>query len=365
MKKIILSVSAYLLINFAGVAQNGLEKIIVEKYYVANAADSIDASQNGAIYPLAVGSVTYRVFADMAPDYKFIQLFGSDNHELKITTSTAFFNDPNFGPKVFQGTSLNNMKKYTTMIDSYLSIGGVANGQVGVLKIEDTDGSIGNIHGLLVNNDPSAGEPITGNGAKDGMMPGSPVVPNILGISSELDIFDQTAGDTMSVINGTIAALGGVQGITSSNTVFLGQFTTDGDFGFKFNVQLGTPTSGGSEIYVADNPVGNEILDTTLMYTSVQSVDSSLNIEGIAPVIYSIYPNPSSDFIYIDCSSDLNDEVSVVITDMKGSIIYEDLFFLGKAYSYKKIDINLLQKGAYLVRIADKRGVSTKKFLKH
>ena len=52
-------------------AQNGLENITVEKYYVSNAADA-----TGSIGVLPVGSVTYRIFADLLPGYKFQAAYG-------------------------------------------------------------------------------------------------------------------------------------------------------------------------------------------------------------------------------------------------------------------------------------------------
>lgn len=49
-------------------AQNGLKNIIVERYYVSDVADTALNSDGGT---LPVGSVTYRIYADMLPGYKF------------------------------------------------------------------------------------------------------------------------------------------------------------------------------------------------------------------------------------------------------------------------------------------------------
>ena len=40
----------------------GLEGILVERYYETDAADEANALDNGAIVPLPAGSVVYRVF---------------------------------------------------------------------------------------------------------------------------------------------------------------------------------------------------------------------------------------------------------------------------------------------------------------
>ncbi|MFM8431783.1 MAG: hypothetical protein ACKOA1_03210 [Bacteroidota bacterium] len=73
MKKALLVLS--LALNSMIVASQGLEGIVVEKYYVSDAADA--AGSSGV---LPVGSVTYRVFADLATGYNFQALYGVPDH---------------------------------------------------------------------------------------------------------------------------------------------------------------------------------------------------------------------------------------------------------------------------------------------
>jgi hypothetical protein len=169
LKNIFLGLGLSCLINTIS-AQNGLEGIIVEKYYQTNAADGANATANGAT--LAAGSVVYRVYVDMASGYKFVQMYGSANHNLKIGTSTNFFNDPNYGVATNPLTiSTTNIKKNTAMIDSWLTVGGASNSKAGVMKSEDSDGSVGNTNSLLANNAGGCyGLPITGIGSQDGMI---------------------------------------------------------------------------------------------------------------------------------------------------------------------------------------------------
>ncbi|NBP75045.1 MAG: hypothetical protein EBU61_03300, partial [Crocinitomicaceae bacterium] len=55
-----------LCLNAVAYAQ-GLQGIVVEKYYQANSADVTNANDvNGAVTPLTTGSVTYRIYVDMA-----------------------------------------------------------------------------------------------------------------------------------------------------------------------------------------------------------------------------------------------------------------------------------------------------------
>ncbi|HOZ86769.1 MAG TPA: hypothetical protein PL029_03375, partial [Bacteroidia bacterium] len=232
-KKIILGLGLALLGSFAAKSQ-GVQNIIVEKYYKADANDVANATSNGAVVPLTTNHVTYRVFVKMAPGYQLNALYGDANHPWKYTTTTAFYNDPQFGAVVGVGTSTTNVRKATAMIDSYLTMGGAANNKQGVLKIYDTDGSIGNFNSILANNPGGVyGAPINGSGAADGLMTGTVQAATAVGFSTETDIFDQTAGGTFSVNAQSIAALGGAVGTTSDNIVFIGQFTTDGIFGFQ------------------------------------------------------------------------------------------------------------------------------------
>ncbi len=342
-------------------AQQGLEGIIVEKYYVSDAADSMNAVDQLAQSALKTGSVTYRIYADLLPGYKVIQLFGLPTHPLKFNTTTAFFNDPNYGVSVYQGTSLNNTKKHTTLIDSYLTIGGVCAGQMGVLKSEDTDGTIGNNQGILTNVTAEMGLPIMGANGQDGLMPGMPIAPNILGITNELDPIDQVVGGSIQISDGAIAALGGVEGITATNYVLLGQFTTDGDFSFELNLQLATPTAGGSEVYVASLPGAGEFTDSTLTYNSNPSAgleEFTIN-EAMNNLVVS--PNPAVDQLQMNWLTQESIETyQLEVLDLEGKVI---LAFPHMTNS-EKLDIKDLQAGVYLIKVRAAHSQATQRFIK-
>ncbi|MFM8431736.1 MAG: hypothetical protein ACKOA1_02970, partial [Bacteroidota bacterium] len=243
--------------------QNGLENLIVEKYYVSTAADS--AGSSGL---LPVGSVTYRLYADLLPGYKFQAVYGVPNHNMVLSTTTTFFNNEDYGA-TSPTYSSTNARKNTVMLDSWFSAGGAASNRLGVLKSEDTDGSVGNLNGLLANNIPSIGFPLT---ARDGFAVGTPVAVTFVGLNNtgngDLGVFDGLSqiGGNFSSNNGSIAALGGSSGPTSTNRVLIGQFTTNGVFSFELNIQIGTP-SGGVQNFVSSNPIGSEIQASFLIGT--------------------------------------------------------------------------------------------------
>jgi hypothetical protein len=343
----------------------GLEGIVVEKYYVSDLEDSLNADLNGATSPLRVGSVTYRVFADLADGYNFIQMFGNSGHDLKISTTTDFYNDPNNGTVFPQNTSVVNTRKNTTLIDSWLAVGGAASGQMGVLKSEDTDGSIGNAHGVLANADASIGLPINGTGAQDGLMPGTPVIPNSLGLGASTDIFDQTPGNSFLSNGGAIAALGGVQGVTASNMVLIGQFTTDGVLNFELNIQIGTPVAGGSETYVAINPTAPELSIPSLIYTSPTS-NVGVNENSLAKANVSIFPNPTKNafsLVVVGLKEQSNNDF-YRIQDIKGSVLSKSNLTVANGKINQQVDISALPSGIYFVTISVAGKNSTHKIIK-
>ena len=167
-------------------AQNGLEKIIVEKYYISN-ADDADAS----VGTLPIGSVTYRIYVDMLPGYKFEAAYGNSNHTLTIATTTSFFNNEDRGATTPNVIASKYLKNNTVALDSWLSVGAAADVQIGVLKSDD-DGmtNLINANTVLKNNDPKMGIPLT---TQDGMIAGTPGTVTFVGLSSELDVFDATS----------------------------------------------------------------------------------------------------------------------------------------------------------------------------
>ncbi len=262
MNKLVLALGIVTM-SFLGYSQNGLEKIIVEKYYVSTAADTIGSADYGK---LPIGSVTYRVYADMLPGYRFQALYGNSDHPLKISTTTSFFNNIDRGATTANAIDSKQLKNNTVALDSWFSVGASATGQFGVLKTED-DGKINllTLNTLLKNNALAMGIPLT---EQDGNLAGSPESVTFVGINPANGIFDATSqqGDSFTTTDGAISALSGAKGPTTENRILIGQFTTDGIFTFELNIQIGTPTPGVSEKYVARNAkVGEKTIRTLIL----------------------------------------------------------------------------------------------------
>ncbi len=327
MKKINIYIILFILmLPFLSFAQ-GLEGIVVEKYYSTNAADGANATSEGAVSPLVTGSTVYRVYVDMAAGYKFSTLYGNATHNLTVNTTTNFYNDPNYGVSVNPGTiSLTNIARHTALIDSWFTTGGTCIGKAGVLKTDDTDGSVGNVQGVLANN-PGAcfGLPITGAGSQDGMLPSiatTQVTPNTLGLgvgNALLAALDQTPGNSVVITNGSIAALGGVVGPNASNRVLVGQFTTNGVFTFSLNVQIINISTNIAENYVASSPSASEFTHPTLTRT----VNTPPVVSITSPSNASSHTVGSS--ITINASATDNGTIASVAFYVDGNLLSTDL----------------------------------------
>lgn len=273
MKKILLGIITFC--NALLYAQNGLECITVEKYYVSDANDTT-ANSTGGVLP--VGSVTYRIYADMLQGYTFQAAYGVDvaptgtigtgDHELRIQTTTLFFNNEDRGATT-PGFTKSRCADNTVMLDSWLSVGAACAGNFGILKTAD-DGvaNVSNGDGVLQNADASAGIPLT---TQDGLVAGTPGTVTEVGITNDILVFDNqndgTNGPLFSTYNGSWACLGGCTGPdTADNKLLIAQITTDGILTFELNIQIGTPT-GGVQRFVARNPVGNEVMLSCLIDT--------------------------------------------------------------------------------------------------
>ncbi len=365
MKKITLLLAFSLLVLFAR-AQNGLECVEVEVYYVSNENDTIANSVGGV---LPIGSVTYRVYADMLQGYKFQAAYGVPGHELRLETTTLFFNNIDRGATSPTFTKT-QARTNTVMVDSWFSVGAACAGNYGVLKtVDDTVANAINnfVPQVLQNNDADAGIPLT---QKDGFMAGTPEQVTFVGFTTpELDVFDaDQVGNLLSTYNASWASLNGSKGFdTVENKVLIGQFTTDGTFSFKLNIQIGTPT-GGVQNYVADSAVGNEILLSCLTYVS--PTDTVIDTTGIGDLVssgietFSVYPNPTNDFITITYNQTKSD-AHFTLYNLEGKILEYNEFDGKAAKNSEQLNLSMLANGIYILQLSADGNTSYKKIIKN
>jgi len=341
-------------------AQNGLEKIIVEKYYISNAADSV-----GSVGVLPVGSVTYRVFVDMLPGYNFQMAYGNANHPLMIKTNTSFFNNEDRGstnPTYTKSQAKNN----SVMLDSWLSVGAACVGNFGILKSEDNGvANVINTNGILANADTSAGIPLT---TQDGMIAVTGRTPGTFGTIGDADsaiaVFDATsqAGNSFTISDGAWYCLAGVVGPDSAtNKVLIAQLTTNGILTLQLNIQIGTP-SGGVENYVANNPTlynGQmeisipSLTDTlgkpdTTHYSSIKTIEEKNNV-------VTIFPNPSNGVYTLNIKQTNSNPVNsnyFKIYDIIGNILLNKQIENTSINFNEKIDLRSHPNGIYFTEVS-------------
>jgi hypothetical protein len=324
MKKIFLGLALLCSAAFVN-AQNGLESLIVEKYYVSNAADAA-----GSVGALPVGSVTYRFFVDMLPGYKFQAAYGVPGvsgvgaHTLFFNTTTSFFNNEDRGaqtPTYTKTQAANN----TVSLDSWISVGGACALNLGVLKSEDDAvANLVNANGILQNNNASAGIPLT---SRDGLLSGSPgtvtTTPGqILTELNKLDASNSASFNSFTLTDGAWSNTAGSTGPTATNRVLIAQITTDGTLTYKLNIQIGTPT-GGVQRFVADNAVGAEIL--------FPSLNGTVGAPNVLPSVNITSPANSSVFIVgstINIAANATDVLPGTVSSVKfykgATLISED-----------------------------------------
>lgn len=357
----------------------GLDAVIVEKYYISDTNDATDTDGGS----LPAGSVTYRIYLDMAAGYSLETLFGTTEHLLVFETSTEFFNNEIFGQSV--GSSLNGatLGFNTTALDSYLTFSGATSNHIGVLKSLDSNGSIVGgsnndggsealIGGLLVNEDPEAGILLT---VADGLIEEVPSPTVVVGdLSTLMPAFFGNANTPGALIStdGAFAVLGGLEGSSAENQILIAQITTDGVFSFELNFRLGAP-DGGYEQYVHSNPgviPGSggqlELTCDDLSYENDPTSGVGLDELNLTNSLQ-LYPNPSngeSVDLILHSESLSDNDFRVKVLDLSGRVIVQqDGLVLTTGYA-KTLPFNsTLSSGMYLLTLEQDQLILSKEFV--
>lgn len=252
-----LAVIIAVLLGFRGFTQDGLEGIVVEKFYVSTKADNAGKLYSG---DLPEGSVTYRIYVDLKPGYRFQAAYGSPQHPLVIESTENFYNhleNGNIQPNIIPERTY---KKNIALLDSWLSAGACAEGHLGILKEYDdtiSDKFIGFEKGYFKGKKKSVPLYEVDGMKRSAVLP----VPTFF----QMDFLSKVIGTTTSEKriysdNGAWAALGkGAVGADSlsTNCVLIAQLTTVGELSFELNLLIGAP-NGSSQKYVARNPITEE-----------------------------------------------------------------------------------------------------------
>lgn len=308
-----------LLFHLNGNAQ--LQKVIVEKYYISDAIDATDTLGGG----IPVGSTTYRIYVDLAPGSLLKKIYGDANHPFSIQSTAPFFNHESDGQTFAKDYVKNRYLEGTVALDSWLTLGQTTKTQAtktyfGILKYQDVDGSfIGGTNndggselistGLLANNDPLAGIPLTQADGMDTMV----TVPTTW---THFGVLDFTTGNDSTIFGSLqssneftssnfFLANTGVSGVVvDSNQVLVAQLTTAGELTFQLNIEVDVWNGSSMETisYVSSNDtiLSGEVFNPYLVYPSTCGCNNSNYLE-FDPNVACLEPGACITPIIIGC----------------------------------------------------------------
>ena len=255
-----------------GMAQVGLQGIWVEPYYVTSKADHDGFNSSG---PLEEGAVTYRIYVDLEPGYRFQAAYGSPDHPLEIASDRVFFNHNHSGNTHPNVIPERDLARDIVLLDSWVTAGAATENHMGVPRKFDflaQDGYLRFKSGYLEN---------TVRLSEDDLSPLTLKLTDCDGLSRTerlpvTTIYNMDSlGWAMSSVsrakrlvveNGAWACMGkGSVGADSlsGNHVLIAQITTAGKLDYKLNIMIGTP-EGKSIQYVHSNPQDREVLHPAL-----------------------------------------------------------------------------------------------------
>ena len=258
-------------------AQPGLQGIVVEPYYVTGKADASGFNSSG---PIENGSVTYRIYVDLEPGYRFQAAYGSPDHPLEIASDRVFFNHNHSGNTHPNIIPERDLARDIVLLDSWVSAGAAAENHMGVPRKFDLlvkDSYLKFKTGFLENtvrlSDTDISPLTVGLSDCDGLTRTETLpVTTIYNMDSlGWAMGSVSRAKRLYVENGAWACMGkGSFGADSliGNHVLIAQITTAGKLDYKLNIMIGGP-DGKSIQYVHSNPQDKEILHQALTGTFV------------------------------------------------------------------------------------------------
>jgi hypothetical protein len=235
----------------------GIDSVFVEIYNV----------QPDASNPTAPPLITYRIWVDLAPDYRLQMLYGDAHHQLMIATTTDFFNDKENGAAYGDKVNDDQLNSYPAALDSWLTISAASNRHLAIPRSMDKDGSILTCppypgRSVSAPDQRSAGSPPLCS--SDGLMEVDSV-REVVTFTMDGSYLDRIRGSVIRTLSGAWAVLGGTKGVTDRNLVLIAQITTTGELSYALNIQLGTPDHQILKC-VASDPGPGEVLVPSLVH---------------------------------------------------------------------------------------------------
>jgi hypothetical protein len=106
------------------------------------------------------------------------------------------------------------------------------------------------------------------------------------------------------------------------------------------------------------NAFGCSSVSTTIVISDAIGINELSN-----SLMASIYPNPTSENLFIDFNSKKADVVTLSIMDISGREVYGEKINLSTGMNRKQINTNVFNKGIYLVQFITENGVKSEKLI--
>ena len=122
-------------------------------------------------------------------------------------------------------------------------------------------------------------------------------------------------------------------------------------------------SNSGTGIYQYAVQVANDngCVNSDTIYVTIMTATGLDETSGISQ--FSLYPNPATTFITLEFNNKTGDEISAEIRNITGKVIWQDIYEPSTLQVKDKIDIRLLSKGIYFIRLISKKGRTTRKFV--
>lgn len=232
-----------LLNTISAQSNGGFEGILLEEFYITDAKDSLISASNGG-GELPIGSRVYRIFVDLAEDYKLLAIYGENSinvnkiNPLIIGSTAPFYNHETEGRLFAYDINYRSIIENTVLLDSWFTTGRIKS-NLCVPKSMDSDSEWNN--SVALNNDDISGKsPKESDGLQDSTLSSlrfisTAKIPHQL---SEAFGYKNLNSSEVIVEDGSIGVQGIVKGPTKDNLVLIAQLTTFGELYYTFNLLL-------------------------------------------------------------------------------------------------------------------------------
>jgi len=117
-------------------------------------------------------------------------------------------------------------------------------------------------------------------------------------------------------------------------------------------------------IVTLSNPVNATLGANTVHTYTITDNDNATNVSDISKSNLSVYPNPTTDKLFIQSNTEINSELIISIYDNIGRILYSQMLDELLADGAYEIDISTFTNGIYILQINNSKSITIEKIIK-